>query len=125
MNAGQTGTAERQATLGSVCQYAPFDFRASPAKPTLSLLFATAGLAQATPVTTLPHRATEVSIRDDSFLINGRPTYAGRSWKGKRIEGLLLNARLVEAIFDDLNSETVGRWAYPDIRCCGPSASTS
>jgi len=59
-------------------------------------------------------RSTEVSIRGEAFYINGRPTYAGRSWNGKRIEGLLLNARLVQGIFDDLNPQTAGRWAYPD-----------
>jgi len=57
---------------------------------------------------------TEVSIRGDAFLINGEPTYQGRAWEGKRIEGLLMNARLVQGIFDDRNGETVHRWAYPD-----------
>ncbi len=61
-----------------------------------------------------PARKTEVSIRGEAFSINGRPTYPGRTWKGMKIEGLLLNARLVQGIFDDLNPETVGRWAYPD-----------
>jgi len=31
-----------------------------------------------------------------------------------KIEGLLLNARLVQGIFDDLNPETRRRWRYPD-----------
>lgn len=57
---------------------------------------------------------TEVSIRGDSFLINGKPTYEGRTWKGRSIEGLLLNSRTVQATFDDLNPETRGAWAYPD-----------
>ncbi len=59
-------------------------------------------------------RHTTVSIAGDAFVINGRPTYAGRVWQGHRIEGLLLNARLVQGIFDDLNPATVSRWAYPD-----------
>lgn len=59
-------------------------------------------------------RRTEVSIDKDMFFINGRPTYAGRYWYGWRIEGLLFNARLIQGIFDDLNPETVSRWAYPD-----------
>jgi hypothetical protein len=59
-------------------------------------------------------RKTTVGIRDDAFLINGQPTYAGRTWSGKKIEGLLLNARMVQGIFDDLNPQTVGRWKYPD-----------
>ena len=57
---------------------------------------------------------TEVAILGDVFLINGQPTYAGRTWRGHRIEGLLLNARLVQGIFDDLNPQTRSRWAYPD-----------
>jgi hypothetical protein len=61
-----------------------------------------------------PARKTEVSIVGDAFHINGRPTYAGRTWQGHKIEGLLLNSRMVQGIFDDLNPETVSRWAYPD-----------
>lgn len=57
---------------------------------------------------------TVVSISGDQFFINGRPTYEGRTWHGKKIEGLLLNARLVQGAFDDLNPETRSRWAYPD-----------
>ena len=57
---------------------------------------------------------TTVSIRGGDFLINGRPTFDGRRWRGYRIEGLLPNARMVQGIFDDLNPETRGRWAYPD-----------
>jgi hypothetical protein len=57
---------------------------------------------------------TTVSIDGDRFLINGRPTYEGRAWHDMRIEGLLLNARLVQGIFDDLNPETRSRWVYPD-----------
>lgn len=59
-------------------------------------------------------RRTEVSIRGEQFLINGKPTYAGRTWQGHSIEGLLMNARLVQGIFDDLNPETARLWAYPD-----------
>ena len=57
---------------------------------------------------------TTVSIQGDEFHINGRPTYAGREWKGHRIQGLLLNSRMVQGIFDDLNAATVTNWAYPD-----------
>lgn len=59
-------------------------------------------------------RKTSVSTKDDMFQINGKPTYAGRSWNGKRIEGLLLNSRMVQGNFDDLNPETAANWAYPD-----------
>jgi hypothetical protein len=57
---------------------------------------------------------TTVAIKGDGFLINGKPTYAGRSWKGHSIEGLLFNSRMVQGIFDDANPETVSGWAYPD-----------
>lgn len=57
---------------------------------------------------------TTVAIRGDQFLINGKPTYAGRFYKGLKIEGLLMNVRAVQAIFDDENQETRGKWAYPD-----------
>jgi hypothetical protein len=57
---------------------------------------------------------TSISIRGEDFWVNGVPTYAGRTWLGHRIEGLLLNARMVQAIFDDLNPATCQRWAYPD-----------
>ncbi|MFN8514030.1 MAG: hypothetical protein U0232_13745 [Thermomicrobiales bacterium] len=57
---------------------------------------------------------TSVEIRGEDFWIDGRPTYAGRSWRGQRIEGLLFNSRMVQAAFDDENPETRGRWAYPD-----------
>jgi hypothetical protein len=59
-------------------------------------------------------RQTQVSILGDDFYINGQPTYAGRSWNGHRIEGLLLNARMVQGIFDDLNPQTASRWNYSD-----------
>jgi hypothetical protein len=69
-------------------------------------------------------RKTEVSIHGDAFYVNGRPTYEGRTWKGKKIEGLLLNARLVQGIFDDMNPETVGKWAYPDTGKWDPERNT-
>lgn len=71
-----------------------------------------------------PTRKTAVSIRGEMFYINNRPTYAGRTWQGKRIEGLLLNARLVQAIFDDLNPQTRARWAYPDTGRWDPERNT-
>jgi hypothetical protein len=76
----------------------------------LIVLFAStaAGLAQS------PHRKTVVDINGQAFHINGRPTYEGREFRGLKIEGLLLNSRMVQGIFDDLNSETRARWNYPD-----------
>ena len=58
-------------------------------------------------------RHAHVSIDGGAFTINGRPTYAGRAHEGHSIEGLLFNARLVHAIFDDENPETVDNWAIP------------
>ena len=57
---------------------------------------------------------TVVAIDGQAFLIDGRPTYPGRSYRGMKVEGLLLNARLVQGIFDDLNPQTRGLWDYPD-----------
>ncbi len=59
-------------------------------------------------------RRTAVSISRDEFRINGQPTYAGRKWKGHDIQGLLMNSRMVQGIFDDLNTNTIAQWAYPD-----------
>jgi len=69
-------------------------------------------------------RHTEVAIESEAFHINGRPTYEGRVWNGRRIEGLLLNARMVQGIFDDLNPETRQRWAYPDTGVWDPERNT-
>ena len=57
---------------------------------------------------------TVVSIRGEDFLINGKPTLEGRTWRGHDVEGLLPNSRMVQGIFDDLNPETEKRWAYSD-----------
>lgn len=59
-------------------------------------------------------RNTVVTLRGDEFCINGQPTYPGRLWQGHRIQGLLMNSRMIQGIFDDANPETVSRWAYPD-----------
>lgn len=57
---------------------------------------------------------TVVSIVDDAFYINDEITYKGQSYEGNKIEGLLLNSRMVQGIFDDRNPETIHRWEYPD-----------
>ena len=62
----------------------------------------------------MKQRVTEVSIQGEQFLINGEPTYKGRVWNGHKIEGLLMNSRMVQGIYDDLNPEPRGMWAYPD-----------
>jgi hypothetical protein len=78
-------------------------------KSLLGLFAVLCGLAQAT----TPLKTT-VSIVGEDFHINGQPTYSGRTWNGHRIEGLLLNSRMVQATYDDLNPESAKRWAYPD-----------
>jgi len=67
---------------------------------------------------------TIVSINGDQFFINGKPTYEKRYWKGYKIEGLLLNSRMVQGIFDDLNPETTGYWIYPDTKKWDPERNT-
>lgn len=67
---------------------------------------------------------TEVSIEGATFTINGEPTYHGRRWRGFKIEGLLMNSRMVQGIFDDENPETLSRWAYPDTGAWDPDRNT-
>jgi hypothetical protein len=66
-------------------------------------------------------RKSEVTIVGNAFHINGVPTYPGRIWTTSRgesfpVEGLLMNSRMVQGIFDDLNPKTRGQWAYPDTK---------
>jgi hypothetical protein len=68
---------------------------------------------------------TIVEIRGDQFYLNGKPTYPGRSWNGNNIEGLLINSRMVQGIFDDLNPETGKEFAYPDTKKWDASRNTS
>lgn len=57
---------------------------------------------------------TEIHIEGTRFFINGKPTYEGVIYRGKPVEGLLLNSRMVQAIFDDENPATAVHWRYPD-----------
>jgi len=59
-------------------------------------------------------RKTSVSIDQEHFLINGELTYKGRFWNGTKIEGLLMNSRMVQGIFDDSNPDTRNNFKYPD-----------
>lgn len=61
-------------------------------------------------------RKTKVEIRENQFYINDQPTYPERYWKGNKIEGLLMNSRMVQGVFDDLNQETIKNWEYPDTK---------
>ncbi len=65
---------------------------------------------------TTAERHTTISIVGPAFHLNGQPTYADRTWQGHKIEGLLLNSRMVQATFDDLNPDTRQRWAYDDTK---------
>ncbi len=69
-------------------------------------------------------RQTELAIDGDRFLLNGKPTYAGRSWRGHKVEGLLMNTRMVQGTFDDRNPETIANWKYPDTGKWDPDRNT-
>ena len=51
---------------------------------------------------------TAVSIVGEKFLINGVATYEGRIWNSSVVEGLLLNSRMVNGIYDDLDGSPPG-----------------
>jgi len=57
---------------------------------------------------------TQVAINGTAWLVNGTPTYQGWEYRGWKVEGLLLNSRMVQATFDDENELTRPLWAYPD-----------
>jgi hypothetical protein len=74
-------------------------------------------------------RHTEVTIVGEMFHINGVPTYEGKTWSTSYggeypVQGLLMNARLVQGVFDDLNPETKGQWIYPDTKIWDPFRNT-
>ena len=71
-----------------------------------------------------PARRTTIEIDGDRFLINGRPTYEGRTYKGMKVEGLLMNSRMIQGIFDDSNPATRSRWRYPDTGKWDPRRNT-
>ena len=62
----------------------------------------------------LKERKTKVTIVGDQFYINDVPTYQGRTWtttKGDSfsVEGLLMNSRMVQGIFDRSEERRVGK----------------
>src|SRR4051812_13556880 len=71
-----------------------------------------------------PARKTVVSIQGQAFHVNGKPTYAGVTYKGMKVEGLLMNSRMVQGIFDDANPETRKLWSYPDGQPWDPERNT-
>ncbi len=78
----------------------------------------------------IKERNTKVSIVGNRFYINDVPTYHGRTWttsggESFPVEGLLMNSRNVQGIFDDLNPQTRGQWAYPDTKKWDPDRNTN
>lgn len=74
---------------------------------------------------TNPVHETIISIDREQFFINNEITYKNRYWNGHKIEGLLFNSRMVQGIFDDLNTETKGNFAYPDTKVWDPERNTN
>lgn len=66
--------------------------------------------------TVIQAQKTVVTIKGNQFYINGKLTYEGRVWNGNKIEGLLMNSRMVQGVFDDLNPATRDTFAYPDTK---------
>lgn len=54
---------------------------------------------------------TQVTISGSNFLINGAVTLPKSA-----MAGMLPNSRMVQAIFDDANPQTVSKWVYPDTK---------
>lgn len=70
------------------------------------------------------NKKTTVSIEGDQFYIDGEPTYKDKFWEGNKIEGLLMNSRMVQGTFDDMNPNTADRWKYPDTNVWDPERNT-
>ena len=70
------------------------------------------------------NRRTTVSIVGNQFFLDGELTYKDRNWNGNKIEGLLMNSRMVQGIFDDMNPETSEKWKYPDTQLWDPERNT-
>jgi hypothetical protein len=87
--------------------------------------FLQAAVAMSIPATSRAvTRKTSISIHDDQFWINGRPTYPGRTFEGAKIEGLLMHSRMVQGIFSDSSPETIHHWRYPDTGVWDPERNT-
>ena len=58
---------------------------------------------------------TTVSIENESFLINGQPTYAEIATGKPEAHGLLMNARFIQGVFDDrADPGRFARWGHSD-----------
>jgi hypothetical protein len=82
------------------------------------------GAATAAALRAQPRRRTTIAIQGEQWILDGKPTYQGRAWKGHKIEGLLMNSRMIQGIFDDANPETAARWQYPDTKTWDPERNT-
>jgi hypothetical protein len=60
--------------------------------------------------------ATAVSISGTNFQINGTTTSPN---------GLLLNSRMIQGVFDDENATTAAQWVYPDTHVWNPARNTA
>jgi hypothetical protein len=67
----------------------------------------------------------EIAIDGTRFLADGKPTYQGTEWQTKPIEGLLMNSRMIQAIFDDECQHTRKSWVYPDTGVWDPDRNTN
>ena len=61
---------------------------------------------------TLSDANTKVTVQGDNFYINDEIVYSSAS--NSDVHGLLLNARLIQGVFDDANTSTQYLWEYPD-----------
>jgi hypothetical protein len=68
---------------------------------------------------------THITIHANEFWIDGQPTYAGRTFDGHSVQGLLFNVRAVQALFDDANPVTREHWRYPDTGEWDPDRNTA
>lgn len=68
---------------------------------------------------------TILTVEGEKCLLNGKATYPGKSWEGHSLEGLVLNARTIQAITDDEHPETRKLWAYPDTKAWDPERNTN
>jgi len=68
-------------------------------------------------------RGITVAIAGDEFQINGNDLPRPH-WRGRKIQGLLLNSRMVQGIFDDRNPLTAGQWKYSDTGKWDPERNT-
>ena len=66
----------------------------------------------------------EIAIDGTRFLLDGKPTYEGVEYQGSSVEGLLMNSRMIQAVFDDECEGTRSRWAYPDTGAWDPDRNT-